>query len=370
MATKYTRGKDGYFTTKVWDGTYNKDGSKHRKTLRSDKSSRDLERQVAALKAQVESRAYVKKTDILFCDYARSWLVVYKSRREKNTKAMYDNIVEKHLSAITVKLMDIERIHIEMVLNNADGKPRTQQQILLTFSQILKSAVSDKLLAANVAEDILSSVDKIKYKPSESRGLTPAERKAVFAAEYRYPSDQAYVYLIYGCGLRREECVALTVFDFNFKANTVSISKAYEYTNNSPGLKDPKTSNGFRSVPIPSKILPVIREYVESAKHSGQTNLFVTMRDKKPLTKSAYDKMWIRIVSAMQETSEEKFVKLTGHVFRHNYCSSLCYQIPKISIKRIAQLMGDTEAMVMKVYSHILMEMEDVEGAVNAAMNF
>lgn len=160
------------------------------------------------------------------------------------------------------------------------------------------------------------------------------------------------------------------MFDFNFKANTVSISKAYEYTNNSPGLKDPKTSNGFRSVPIPSKILPVILEYVESAKHSGQTNLFVTMRDKKPLTKSAYDKMWIRIVSAMQETSEEKFVKLTGHVFRHNYCSSLCYQIPKISIKRIAQLMGDTEAMVMKVYSHILMEMEDVEGAVNAAMNF
>ena len=35
---KYKRGKDGYFRTKVWDGTYNPDGSKHRKGLKSDKS--------------------------------------------------------------------------------------------------------------------------------------------------------------------------------------------------------------------------------------------------------------------------------------------------------------------------------------------
>ena len=28
---KYIRGADGYFRTKIWDGTYNPDGSKHRK---------------------------------------------------------------------------------------------------------------------------------------------------------------------------------------------------------------------------------------------------------------------------------------------------------------------------------------------------
>ena len=80
--------------------------------------------------------------------------------------------------------------------------------------------------------------------------------------------------------------------------------------------------------------------------------------------------MWERILTSMQAVCEEKIVGLTEHVFRHNYCSSLCYQIPKISIKRIAELMGDTEDMVMKVYSHILAEKEDVDGAVNAAINF
>ena len=76
---KYTCGADGYYQTKVWDGTYDQNGRKHRITLRSNKSSRDLERQVAAMKAQIESRNYVRNTDILFIDYSRSWLNVYKS---------------------------------------------------------------------------------------------------------------------------------------------------------------------------------------------------------------------------------------------------------------------------------------------------
>ena len=31
--------------------------------------------------------------------------------------------------------------------------------------------------------------------------------------------------------------------------------------------------------------------------------------------------------------------------------------------------MGDTEAMVLKVYNHMILEKEDAEGAVNDAMN-
>lgn len=94
------------------------------------------------------------------------------------------------------------------------------------------------------------------------------------------------------------------------------------------------------------------------------------MRNGKPVTKSSYDKAWARILKAMQAVSNELIVELTAHVFRHNFCTNLCYQIPKISIKRIAQLMGDTESMVLNVYNHMIMEKEDAEGAVNDAMNF
>ena len=80
--------------------------------------------------------------------------------------------------------------------------------------------------------------------------------------------------------------------------------------------------------------------------------------------------MWQRILRKMNEVSEEPITDLTSHNFRHNYCTMLCYQIPKISIKRIAQLMGDTEKVVLDVYNHIVLEKENAAEAVNDAINF
>ncbi len=44
------------------------------------------------------------------------------------------------------------------------------------------------------------------------------------------------------------------------------------------------------------------------------------------------------------------------------------YQMPSISIKRIAQLLGDTEKMVLEVYNHVLGEKENVQEVVSNAM--
>lgn len=371
MATaKYKKGKDGFYATKVWDGTYNTDGTKHRVNLRTDKSSRALENMVNEYKQKVNDRKIVKKSDEMFITYARTWLNVYKNNREANTKAMYDNIIEKHLIALDgVRLQDISRIHLQIVLNNASGKNRTQEQIMLTFKQILKSAVADKIYSKNAFSDIFDNVESIRYTSPERRALTEYERRAVFLADYKYTQDKIYTYIIYGCGLRREEATALTIFDFNFKSNTLTVNKAFEYTQNSPTEKEPKTKNGYRTIPIPTKILTDVKEYVQNKKHSGCTYLFTT-RCGSPITKSSYDKMWHRIVEAIQDASDHDIVGLTGHLFRHNYCTTLCYQIPKISIKHIAKLFGDTEAVVLRIYNHIMMEKEDAVTAVNDAMNF
>ena len=368
-SAKYKRGADGYFTAHAWDGSYNTDGTKHYKTLRSKKSSGDLEKKVDAFKKQVESRNQIKKSDVTFMDYSRMWSDTYKANVEHNTKMMYYNIIEKHFIALDgVKLQDIARIHLQLILNNSDDKKRTQQQIQMIFKQVIKSAVLDKLFPANVMEDIFNNVSPIKYKAPENRPLTESEKQAVFKADFK-EQDKILVYLIYGCGLRREEVLALTVFDFNMKKKEVNINKAHEFVNGKPRQKEPKSVNGYRSVPIPLKVFSAVESYVSRKKASGKSYLFV-MRNGKPVTKSSYDKAWARILKAMQAVSNELIVELTAHVFRHNFCTNLCYQIPKISIKRIAQLMGDTESMVLNVYNHMIMEKEDAEGAVNDAMNF
>lgn len=367
---KYTKGADGYYKTNVWDGTYKEDGRKHYVPIRSKKSSADLEKKRIAFEESVRDRTNLRQSDITFIAYAREWKKVYKDSKSHNTREMYYNIIEKHLVALdNVRLQDIGRIHLQMILNNASGKDRTQQQIQMVFFQILRSAVADRLFSAIVYETIRQNAESIDYKAAEKRPLTAAEKEAVFRADYKYDADQAFVYILYGCGLRREECIALTVFDFNFSDQTVSVNRAHEFINGKPHQKDPKTWNGFRVLPIPDKIVHKVKGYVEALKGSGKTYLFTTQRGY-PATLSCYRRMWDRIIGAMQEASDEPISGLTAHIFRHNYCTMLCYQIPTISIKRIAQLLGDTERMVLDVYNHIVLEKEDAAGAVNNAINF
>ena len=366
---KYTRGADGYFKTNVWDGTYKPDGRKHYVPLRSKKSSGDLEKKKREYEESIKNRTQIRQSDITFLGYAREWKKVYKDSKEHNTKEMYENVIEKHLSALdTVKLQDIDRIHLQMVLNRAKSKERTQELIQMVFFQILRSAVADRLFSAVVYETIKANTPSVDYKAPEKRPLTTAEKDAVFKANYKYDSDQVFVYLLYGCGMRREECIALTVFDFNFSDQTVSVNRAHEFVRGRPRQKDTKTWNGFRTLPIPDKVYPAIKTYVDDLKASGKTYLFTTQRGN-PASLSCYRRMWERIISAMQNASDEPISGLTAHIFRHNYCTMLCYQIPRISIKRIAQLLGDTEQMVLNVYNHVVMEKEDAAGAVNDAVN-
>ena len=49
---KYTRQKNGYFQARVWDGTYH-GTQKHYITIRSKKSSKDLEEKVTDRKSVV-----------------------------------------------------------------------------------------------------------------------------------------------------------------------------------------------------------------------------------------------------------------------------------------------------------------------------
>ena len=91
------------------------------------------------------------------------------------------------------------------------------------------------------------------------------------------------------------------------------------------------------------------------------------------MTKSSYDKMWASIVRKMNAaaggTKDLHVIHgLTAHVFRHNYCTALCYQVPAISLKRIAALMGDTLQMVMTVYNHLMEEQKDLSETIENAL--
>lgn len=368
MATKYTQQSNGMWQTKVWDGTYKANGTKHRVSLYSTKSSGDLEKKVNKFKRDVEKGQVTVKSDMTFMEYAKTWNTTYKAVRSNNTKKMYSNVIDKHFAPMLgIKLCDTRRTHFQGLINEAMQKPRTCQQIALTFKQVIKAAVSDKLLPASAVEDICSGVDLPKYRPGEKRALFPEEKEAIKAADL-LPRERAFIYVILGCGLRRGEALALTVFDVSLKKSELTINKALEFGVNDSAIKDTKSANGERTVPMPPYLKAFMQDYIPTLQG---TNLF-TKLDGSPITKSSYDKMWRSIVKKLNTAAggTDEFSVITGltaHVFRHNYCTNLCYQVPKISLRKIAELLGDTQKMVMDVYNHVMEEKENVVDAVESA---
>ena len=361
---KYTRQSNGYFQAYVWDGTY-RNNKKHRIVLRSKVSSAALEKLVIEHNNKLREREYIEISKLSFLEYARQWLELYKSRTAINTIAMYKNIINKHLSCISCNISEVNRRHYFFMINSIDGD-RTRQQAAMTFKQIIKSAVRDRLLPASLISDIFDdSSAKVKYTAPKKRALTEAEKTAVFTADFK-PHDKAFVYILYGCGLRRAEALALTKSDINLDTHELTVNKALAFTDSETFVKAPKTVHGHRTVPIPDKIYDFIAEYIASI----DTDILFPSGRKSYITKSMYTRKWARIVKAMQKVIKEPINGLTAHIFRHNYCASLCYMIPDISIPKIARLLGDTDKMVIEVYNHVIEEKEQTQDIVGKALDF
>lgn len=368
MAKKYTFNETKKeYRTHVWDGTFNADGSKHRKTLISKKSSKDLERKVEQFKLEVENEKATRYTSSDFYEYSKEWLKLAKATREYNTRNMYDNIVNKHLVSLQgVPLPFIAHSHFQSLINDNIDKPRICEQIYITFRQIIRRACRDRIIEKSSFEDICDDIELPKRPPSKKRPLTPLEKEAVLNVEME---DRKYVFLmiLYSCGLRRGEMLALTRDSFDFDNNTLSVKNVMIFEKETPKLKPyPKTDRGIRTVPIPDDIADRIRPFIESS------DGFIFKSSKGgPLTKSGYDALWRSIIVNLnyavgwKNKGEKLITGLTAHIFRHNYCTELCYKVPIISTKMIARLLGDTEKMVIEVYSHIIEEKEEPQDVVN-----
>lgn len=382
---KYQKRADGRYETKVWDGTW-KDGRKRYITLYSTKSSRDLEnKRMEYLAAQKEGRNVVK-SNLTLQEYAEQWLKTYKATREKNTYAMYKRIIDNHMG--DAGALPVERLThslVQNIINEAANRPRTCQQLALTLKQIIRAAERDHLLPRGASLDLLLDISLPRYSPGEKRALTAQEKDAILRADLT-DRERAFVLALFYTGMRRGEALALTPFDLSFSAGTISINKAVAFDDNTPYLKGTKSHNGMRVIPMPPDLARCLKEYIKNIKGA---QLFGKLNGGM-MTKSAYVKMWNNIrnkLKAAYLASEAPaaggvkeavnwaavgFNDLTAHTFRHNYCTSLCYQMVQsgtISFKKIAALMGDTEKMVIEVYNHIVEEKEDAAAVVESAVS-
>ena len=356
--------------TLVYDGTLTDTGEKHRKRISSKKSSADLEKKVIAFKQALIQEEHHLST-ITFGEYAARWLAAAKATKEINTQKMYGGIVKSCFGSINdIPLSKITHSHFQACINMKQEHPRTCQQMNLTFRQIIRAAVREHLLPRTALDDITTDISLPKYQKPQKRPLNALEKEAINKADLD-PRKRAFISVLYYCGLRKSEALALTPADFDFDKKTLSVSKAWVDGAIKPY---PKSDNGVRIIPLPDVSIPKIKPFVDT-----QESYIFHGEDKEIMTANAYRRMWESIICSLNmavgydpQAKKDRYKPiqgLTAHIFRHNYCTELCYQIPTISTKMVARLLGDNEKMVIEVYSHLCEERENTSDAVNAVFN-
>lgn len=188
-----------------------------------------------------------------------------------------------------------------------------------------------------------------------SRALAPTAAVEVIKATG--PEDFLLPALILYTGARCGEALALQWEDVDFKAGTISISKAVVYHSNRPVISDTKTANAHRSVPLLSPFRKIL---AQRGPHLPGEYL---MGGASPLTKSVLSTSWERYCRAhgLAHKDEARSSKagrtvwacdLDRHTLRHEYATIL-YDAG-IDAKLAQELLGHADlSTTLSVYTHI-----------------
>ena len=101
-------------------------------------------------------------------------------------------------------------------------------------------------------------------QPKEMLFWTKAEYLKFADAMMDKPLSYYAFEMLYWCGIREGELLALTPGDFDFEKQTVSISKSYQRIKGQDVVTDPKTAKSNRVIQMPAFLCEEMEDYIKS----------------------------------------------------------------------------------------------------------
>lgn len=345
---KYTKRKDGRYSTSISVGVDVKTGKPITIKIYA-KTISELEEKKSLIKSDYSKGNNIITKKIIFNNYASNWLKSRKPFVAHATYVMYDQILRLYVDEINyLEMKSITRYDIQNIINNQIDKPRTCKKIKVTLNQIFESAYLENIVNRNPTKKI----ELPKYAPTNKRALTYEEDILSDITNFT-DREKAYVLLLKWFGLRKEEALALTIDDFDFKSRSLSVNKAVEFIHNKPIIKDVKSKSSNRLIPIVDKCYDFLKYYVGNLK---QQFLFTSLTNNRLISESSFQRMFQQIILKMNNNANKlgyhEIVGLSSHTFRHNYASMLYEN--NIPLKETQYLLGHASINVtMDIYTHL-----------------
>lgn len=145
--------------------------------------------------------------------------------------------------------------------------------------------------------------------------------------------------MLYWCGIREGELLALSPADFDFKAGTVSINKSYQRLNGEDVITTPKTKKSKRVIKMPKFLCDEMQDYIQMFYSAGADDRIF------PITKHYLKHEMAR---GCKETGVKR---IRIHDLRHSHISLLIDM--GFSALAIAERVGHESISITYRYAHL-----------------
>ena len=224
--------------------------------------------------------------------------------------------------------------------------PSTIRLVMQYVSSMFAAAVTDGFIPSNPATGA-------KLPKVDSAPIVPPTTDEVLALQSASPGWFAIsTTLGAGIGLRQGEATGLTVDRVDFLRREARIDRQLAPIPPAPGepigFSPPKTKNGYRTIPLAAWVLDDLARHIEQY-GTGELGL-ILHRDGHPVRRSTFGETW-------RKTRTKAKLETRFHDTRHFFASTLLSR--GVGVAAVAKYMGDTPAVVLSTYAHLIPDDND-----------
>lgn len=285
---------------------------------------------------------------LLFCDYYKQWIAVYKEGAIRQVTMKKYTMAHQWLIKLipNLKIKDLDRISYQKLLN--DYALVHERQTTMDFHHHLKCAILDAVDEGLIPRD--------PTRKAIIKGKQPRYKKPKYLNQYELHkliddlnlspeiNIDWMILLIAKTGMRFSEALALTPNDFDLAHQSLSVSKTWDYKGNS-GFLPTKNQSSVRKIPLDWQTVIQFAELLRN------------IPEDKPIfiNGKVYNSTVNEILARHCRHAEIPVISVHG--LRHTHASLLLFA--GVSIASVARRLGHSNmTTTQKTYLHIIQELE------------
>lgn len=203
--------------------------------------------------------------DITFANLVENYMQDCRVHLKPTTLANKEHLINTKLLPYfadmlicDIDISTVRKWQNELISHENGYAPTYLKTVHNQLSAIFNFAVKYYKLPSNPA----SACGSMGKKKAESMQFwTKEEFDSFIKCVSDKPLSKVAFYLFFYSGMREGELLALTLNDFDFDNNTVSITKNYARLGNEDIIQTPKTPKSKRTITLPVEIMEMIQEY-------------------------------------------------------------------------------------------------------------